>query len=127
MNAVPKHNAERRMLRFGYDYCDCKKSAPMRRKYLVKTDHGDVVVEINEACTNALQNDLLLLREATPENTHDLDMEVPLRAFGAKMVEIIEMVGTGEFAPSPKMREMMIKEKAAADLNRIERWARDHS
>jgi hypothetical protein len=113
------------MLRFTYDDHVGDKRMRMNRRYLVKTDHGDVLVEINEACTNALQSDLLILQEATPENTRDLSMEVPLRAFGAKMVEIIEMVGTGDFTPSPKMREMMIKEKAAEDLNRIERWARD--
>lgn len=98
----------------------------MITKYLVKTDHGDVVVEINEACQNALEPDLLSFHKPTAENTADLSMEVPLRAFGAKMVEIIEMVGTGDFNASPKIVELMIKEKASSDLARIERWARDH-
>ncbi len=95
-------------------------------KYLVMTDHGDVVVSVNEGCDNALQKDLFELSEPTPENTRGLEVEVPLRAFGAKVLEIIEQVGTGEAAPSPKLREMMIKEKATEDLARIERWARDH-
>ena len=94
-------------------------------KYLVMTDHGDVVVSVNEACDNALQKDLFELHEPTPENTKDLEVEVPLRAFGAKVIEIIEKVGTGEASPSPKLRDMMIKEKATEDLARIERWARD--
>ncbi len=99
----------------------------MVRKYLVKTDHGDVVVNINEACENALEPNLLVFAEPTPENTADIGVEVPLRAFGAKMVEIIDMVGTGDFSASPKMIEMMKKEKATSDLNRIERWARENA
>lgn len=95
-------------------------------KYLVKTDHGDVVVHINETCENALDNDLLSLEAPTTENTQDITFEVPLRAFGAKMLEIIDMVGTGSFNASATMLDMMKKEKATSDLNKIERWAKTH-
>lgn len=97
----------------------------MIRKFLVKTDYGDVLVKVDEACKNALEPDLLILSEPTAENSQDLKMEVPLRAFGAKMLDIIEAVGTGAFSASPKMLSMMKQEKATADLNRIERWARE--
>lgn len=93
-------------------------------KYLVKTDYGDVVVGINPRCSNALENDLLLL--SAPEEDAHFPMETPLRAFGAKMVDIIRSVGTGGFDPGGKMLEMMIKEKATSDLGRIERWAREN-
>lgn len=98
----------------------------MVTKYLVKTDHGDVVVHINETCENALDNDLLSLEAPTTENTQDITFEVPLRAFGAKMLEIIDMVGTGSFNASATMLDMMKKEKATSDLNKIERWAKTH-
>ena len=93
-------------------------------QYLVKTDYGDVVVTINPECSNALESDLLIL--GAPEEGAEFRMETPLRAFGAKMVDIIRSVGTGGFDPGGNMLEMMIKEKATADLNRIERWARDN-
>jgi hypothetical protein len=95
-------------------------------KYIVKTDHGDVLVKVNTASKNALENDLLSFARPTPENSADVRIEVPLRAFGAKMVEIIQMVGVGEFGASPRMTEMMIQEKATSDLSRIERWAREN-
>ena len=94
-------------------------------KYLVMTDYGDVVVSINPQCSNALENDLLLL--SAPDEGEEFRMETPLRAFGAKMVDIIRSVGTGGFDPGGNMLEMMIKEKATSDLGRIERWARDNS
>lgn len=95
--------------------------------YLVKTDYGDVLVEVNPACDNALEKDLLLLHKPTPDNTRDINMEVPLRAFSAKMVDIIEGVGTGGVAASPKLLEMMKEEKATDDLTRIERWAKENA
>lgn len=98
----------------------------MKDRFLVKTDYGDVLVTVNPECTNALENDLLLLSDPT-EGAQGIELETPLRAFGAKMIDIIEQVGTGGFDPGTKLREMMIREKATSDLNRIERWARDHS
>jgi len=93
-------------------------------RYLVSTDHGDVIVDINPECQNALEVDLLSFQKPTPEILKDLSLEVPLRAFGAKMVEIVEMVGTGSFSASPTMLNMMKQEKATSELNRIERWAK---
>ncbi len=99
----------------------------MVRKYLVNTDHGQVVVRINEVASG-LDPALLTLEPATPENSHDIVMEVPLRAFGAKMVEIIEMIGTGTIGTGTEvsltLQRMMIQEKATEDLKRIERFAR---
>lgn len=96
-------------------------------KFLVKTDHGDVLVEINRECSNALEPNLLKLSQPTADNSRDITMEVPLRAFGAKMLDIIEIIGTGEFQASATMLEMMKREKASSDLNRIERWARNQA
>ncbi len=92
-------------------------------RYLVTTDHGNVIVDINPECKNALDADLLSFQRPTDEILKELDLEVPLRAFGAKMVEIVEMVGTGEFSASATMLEMMKQEKATSELKRIERWA----
>lgn len=92
--------------------------------FLVRTDYGEVVVTINPECTNALENDLLLLSAPSDADKASFTMETPLRAFGAKVVDIIQTVGTGDFNPGGGMLEMMVKEKATSDLNRIERWAR---
>ncbi len=53
-------------------------------------------------------------------------MEVPLRAFAAKMVDIIEARGD-DLPGGERMRRMMLQEKATADLKRIERWAEAHA
>ena len=73
-----------------------------------------------------LEPDLLILEPATPEAAADIRSEVPLRAFGAKMVEIIEMQG-GDLPGSERLRRILVQEKASEDLNRIERWARDRA
>jgi hypothetical protein len=96
----------------------------MSQTYLVTTDYGDVLVRVNESCTNALEDDLLLLSQPTPEETAAAGYSTPLRAFSAKMVDIIEGVGTGDFRPEPKTLELLKKEKATEELTRIERWAK---
>lgn len=96
------------------------------RKYLVKTDHGDVLVTVNEACQNGLEEDLILLDMATADNSQDINTEVPLRAFSAKMLDIIEIVGTEGMNMSEKMLDMMKQEKATSDLRKIERFAKEH-
>lgn len=96
----------------------------MARRYLVKTDHGDVLVEVNERLDNALDKDFLHLSVPSPEALEGIEMEVPLRAFGAKMLELVEMVGTGDFEASPSLKQMMMQEKATASLKDIERFAR---
>lgn len=96
----------------------------MTDRFLVRTDYGEVLVQINPECQNALESDLLLLSEPSAEDMAGFSVEVPLRAFGAKVIDIIRSVGTGGFEPPESVKEMMIKEKATSDLNRIERWAR---
>lgn len=95
------------------------------QKYLIRTDHGDVVVVINEG-KSGLAPDLISLYPATPEYTAGLELTVPLRAFAAKMVEIVESRGAGEIA-NPTIAAMMLREKATAELKRIERFARERS
>jgi hypothetical protein len=94
----------------------------VQRKFLVITDHGEVLVRIDEARAG-LDPDLLILEAPTSANTADLPATVPLRAFGAKMVELIEAQG-GDLPGGERLRRMLVQEKASADLNRIERWAR---
>lgn len=94
------------------------------RKFLVITDHGEVLVQF-DASKGGLDPDLLILDRPNDENAADVVSTVPLRAFGAKMVELIEVQG-GNLPGSEKLRRLLIQEKASADLNRIERWAREH-
>ncbi|MFO7544674.1 MAG: hypothetical protein R6W77_04180 [Trueperaceae bacterium] len=93
------------------------------RRYLVTTDHGDVVVEVN-AEASGLDADFLRLHHAGHGVGDDLDTATPLRAFGAKMVDLIELHGVGAFDGSDTMREMLVREKATHELKRIERFAR---
>jgi hypothetical protein len=97
----------------------------VQRKFLVITDHGEVLVRIDEARAG-LDPDLLILEAPTSANTADLPATVPLRAFGAKMVELIEAQG-GDLPGGERLRRMLVQEKASADLNRIERWARQRA
>jgi len=98
----------------------------MADKYLVRTDHGDVMVTVNKASTSGLDPDLLQLARPTGENSGEIGLVVPLKAFAAKMLEIIDALGTGDFDPGPSLRRVMVAEKATAELKRIERWAREH-
>lgn len=97
----------------------------VERRFLVMTDHGEVLVRI-DASKGGLDPDLLILDRPSDDNAADLATTVPLRAFGAKMVELIEMQG-GNLPGSEKLRRLLVQEKASADLNRIERWAREAS
>ncbi len=93
------------------------------RRYLVTTDHGDVVVNA-DLSVGGLSDDLFSFEAATEESTAGLEMATPLRAFGAKVVDIIELAGTGSFAGSAGLLEMLVKEKATSELRRIERFAK---
>lgn len=84
-----------------------------------------MLVRIDED-RGGLDPQLLVLEAPTVENTADIQATVPLRAFGAKMVELIEAQG-GEMPGGERIRRLMVQEKASSDLNRIERWARDRS
>ena len=90
-------------------------------RYLVVTEHGRVLVVVR-GDRAGLDPDLIDVRAAG--DADDLTMETPLRAFAAKMVDLIQARGAGGVPLSPAMLAMMVKEKAAEDLSRIERAAR---
>src|SRR5690554_2366722 len=94
------------------------------RRYLVKTNHADVVVFVNPDA-GGLDDDLFSFEAATPDNVAGLTMTTPLTAFASKVVDVIELHGTSEFGGSPKMLEMLVKEKATHELRRLERFAQE--
>jgi hypothetical protein len=89
-------------------------------RYLVETDHGPVLV-IVRGDRPGLDPSLLDVRPAA--EGVDIPFSTPLRAFSAKMVDILAVRGAGGLPLSPAMLSMMIREKAAEDLARIERAA----
>jgi hypothetical protein len=94
---------------------------PTDEHYLVITEHGRVVVRVR-ADRSGLDADLI---DVLPgEAVEALTMETPLRAFAAKMVDLVETRAEAPESWSPAFRTMMVKEKAAEDLSRIERAAR---
>jgi hypothetical protein len=97
----------------------------VERRFLVTTDHGEVLVRIDSE-RGGLDPELLILEPPDAEGAADVPTTVPLRAFGAKMVELIEMQG-GEMPGGDRLRRLLVQEKASADLNRIERWARERA
>lgn len=94
--------------------------------FLVATDHGDVVVRVNDVATG-LDPGLFTVVAATPEDSARFEMAVPLRAFGAKVVDIVQGKGTGDLPGGERLLRLMMQEKATEELRRIERWARDHA
>ena len=92
-------------------------------RFLVVTEHGRVLVVVR-GDKGALEPDLLDVRRPDDAAAADVDLETPLRAFAAKMVDLLVARGTDALPMSPAMRDLMIKEKAAEDLRRIERAAR---
>lgn len=96
------------------------------RRFLVMTDAGDVIVSVNELA-GGLDADLIGLAMADAESASGITMKTPLRAFAAKMVDIIQEQGLAGFAGGERMRDLMVREKATADLLRIERFAKAQS
>lgn len=96
------------------------------RRYLVKTNVGDVIVVVNPLASG-LADDLFAFESVTPSGLEQVDMTTPLSAFGAKVVDLIELHGTAEFTGSDALKEMLIKEKATFELRRIERFAKEHA
>jgi hypothetical protein len=92
-------------------------------RFLVVTEHGRVVVYVR-GDRSGLDGDLIDVRPARGEDLSDLTMETPLRAFAAKMVDIVQARGSGDLDVSAGLLDMLVKEKAAEDLKRIERTAR---
>lgn len=97
----------------------------MSDRFVVRTEYGLVLVSVNPASSSGFDPDLLLLASADSAAA-DIGMEVPLRAFAAKMVELIESVGTTDSGVPDSMLAMMVSEKATSDLRKIERWAREN-
>ena len=95
----------------------------MRRYLILTDDYGDVLAELDETPRNALDGPLFKLSRPSPE-VKEGATQVPLRAFSAKMVDVIEIIGTGDFEAQPKILELLKKEKATEELTRIERWAK---
>lgn len=93
----------------------------MNERYLVVTDLGRVLVEINPAA-GGLDPDFIRVHAA--EGGEDLPMETPLRAFASKMVDLVQARAGALPGVSAALLAIMIKEKAAEDLGRIERAAR---
>jgi hypothetical protein len=92
-------------------------------RYLVVTEHGRVVVLVRPD-RSGLDADLIEVLPATPDTVDDLTMETPLRAFASKMVDLVVARGAGDLEVSDAMLTMLVKEKAAEDLKRIERAAK---
>ena len=92
-------------------------------RFLVVTDYGRVLVVVR-GDKGALEPDLLDVRRHDDAAAEGVALETPLRAFAAKMVDLLVARGTDALPMSPAMRDMMLKEKAAEDLRRIERAAR---
>lgn len=99
----------------------------MSEKFIVVTEYGSVLVTINPEAENGLENELLQFSEATEADRATADFETPLRAFAAKMVDIIEATGFEGVPVSGTMREMLVREKATSELGRIERWAKENA
>lgn len=94
------------------------------RRFLVITAAGDVVVTVNEQA-GGLDTDLIGLTMADAASASGITMTTPLSAFAAKMVDIIEGQGTAGFGGGERMRELLVREKATAELLRIERFAKE--
>lgn len=92
-------------------------------RFLVVTEHGRVVVHVR-GDRSGLDGDLIDVRSPHGEDLSDVTMETPLRAFAAKMVDIVQARGSGPLDVSTGLLDMLVKEKAAEDLKRIERAAR---
>lgn len=94
------------------------------RRYLVRTNEGDVVVVVNSDA-GGLDDDLFTYETPSEANVVGLTMTIPLTAFSSKVVDIIEMQGTAAFGGSDKLREMLVREKATSELRRLERYAKE--
>lgn len=94
------------------------------QRFLITTEFGNVLAEVDDTPRNALDGPLLQLRAATAEDQEALPFATPLRAFSSKMVDLIETIGTAGFNAEPKVVELLKKEKATEELRRIETWAK---
>lgn len=101
-----------------------EEAAKKEERYLVLTEHGLVAVVVR-GDRSGLDPDFIEVREADAADPDAAPaMQTPLRAFAAKMVDLVQARGGDGLPLSEAMRAMMVKEKAAEDLRRIERAAR---
>lgn len=98
----------------------------MSDRFIVVTENGSVLVSVNPAAQNGLDDELLLFSHVSSSDRASAAFETPLRAFAAKMVDIITAVGFEGVPVSGAMRDLLIREKATSELGRIERWARSN-
>lgn len=98
----------------------------MAEKFIIVTEAGGVLVSVNPEAGNGLDPHLLQLGVPSDADRAEAAFETPLRAFSAKMVDLIKGAGFEGVPVSGQMLDMLIREKAASDLARIERWARDN-
>ena len=91
-------------------------------RFLVVTEFGRVMVRVR-GDRAGLDNDFVEVLLPTQDDLADAPMETPLRAFAAKMVDLVQARGA-DHDISPGVLGMLVKEKAAEDLGRIERAAR---
>lgn len=91
-------------------------------RFLVVTEFGRVMVRVR-GDRSGLDNDFIEVQLPAEEDLVDVSMETPLRAFAAKMVDLVQARGA-DHDISPALLGMLVKEKAAEDLGRIERAAR---
>ena len=91
-------------------------------RFLVVTEFGRVMVRVR-ADRSGLDNDFVEVYLPAEKDLADAPMETPLRAFAAKMVDLVQARGA-DHDISPGLLGMLVKEKAAEDLGRIERAAR---
>lgn len=92
-------------------------------RYLVVTEHGTVAVVVRSD-RSGLDADLIEIELPDEATLASEPMQTPLRAFAAKMVDLVQARGSGGAPVSATMLDMLVREKAAEDLKRIERAAR---
>lgn len=83
----------------------------LMKRYLISTEYGEVLAELDETPRNALDGPLFTLSRPTSEARQDAPFEVPLRAFSAKMIDIIEGIGVGDFRAEPGVIELLKKKR----------------
>ncbi len=92
-------------------------------RFVVVTEYGRVLVTVR-GDRAGLDADLLDVTLPSDDDLDDVPLETPLRAFAAKMVELVQVRGGGDARISGTLFDMLVKEKASEDLSRIERAAK---
>ena len=98
----------------------------MSERFIVVTEYGNVAASVNPEAVNGLESDLLLLDVASEADLEQAAFQTPLRAFAAKMVDLIMAAGFEGVEVPAAVRDMLVRERATEELSRIDRWARDN-